>query len=217
MSGFLKQKTVTYIAVLLSVFIASACDLHEPGNFTEAKIQIQEERFSEQLPLAEANEAFLSGLAGHYDRYGDGPVYLSVTYDPKSKTSTAMAASTESARISQSLGKKGLNNVQAGIIPVQGQGEDAQLLVTYNGYTAQEPDCKTMPGMDDTVSDTDEEYKLGCGVETMFARQVSRPKDLLGREQTEETTDGRRASNVPAAYRAGVRNERLEGESASER
>ena len=61
----------------------------------------------------------------------------------------------------------------------------------------------------------DEDYKLGCTIETVFSRQIARPKDLKGRPNTDPTSSGRRASNVVEDYRTGVPNEPMGGESAS--
>ena len=61
-----------------------------------------------------------------------------------------------------------------------------------------------------------EEYKLGCTVDTVFARQIARPKDLKGRGISATTTEGRSASNIVDMERSGAPKEALEGETASE-
>ena len=90
-------------------------------------------------------------------------------------------------------------------------------LVRYDSYSALPPeDCGPMPGLESTEDVSfDENYRLGCSVDMLTARQIARPKDLLGREQQETTSDGRRGSNIVETYRTGTPNEPLEGESAT--
>ena len=56
---------------------------------------------------------------------------------------------------------------------------------------------------------------INRGIETMIAKQVARPKDLLGQENTDTYTEGRSAANIVEGYRYGAKNEKLDGESAS--
>jgi len=73
-----------------------------------------------------------------------------------------------------------------------------------------------MSGIEDRDHRTDLEYKMGCSVETMIARQIARPGDLLGRAPNSVYKDGRRISNQIEGVRSGAMNEPLGGESASE-
>jgi pilus biogenesis lipoprotein CpaD len=141
---------------------------------------------------------------------------MTVTYDPRSYRNTAMMASQEAARLSDRLRSMGVDQINANILPVNEQGDEARLLVSYNAYTAHAPKgCTSMPGMSDRVIEDNENYKLGCGIETMIAKQVARPKDLLGQENTDTYTEGRSTSNIIEDYRYGAKNEPLDGESAS--
>lgn len=201
--------------VVLAVMALSACDLYEEGHLTPNRVQVEEEKFMEKIPVAEFNDATTAGLATHYRRHGDGPIDLSVVYDPSSRTSTAMSASTHASRLVSAFRKQGISNVNANILPVNGHGDEAVALVSYTSYNAMAPkDCTVMSGVDSTDIRIDEEYKLGCTVETVFAKQIARPKDLKG-QGSDRTTDGRRSNNVVERYRTGVPNEPLEGESSS--
>jgi type IV pilus biogenesis protein CpaD/CtpE len=60
----------------------------------------------------------------------------------------------------------------------------------------------------------DENYRFGCTLDTVVARQV-RPKDLAGRGGDDVMNDGRRNANIVERYRTGEPNKALEGESAS--
>lgn len=215
----LSFKIVLAFALLApSLLVLSACEsiVHEPSHISESRVQVEEETFFEDVSAAEMDEGYIAALSKHYSRHGDGDVGLTVTYDPRSKTSTAMTASNEIARIRDVFHKNGVDHVATNIMPVKGQGSDSRVLISYNSYNALAPeDCGLMPGLRDLNVDHDEEYKIGCTVETLFARQIARPKDLQGSESS-GTTGGRRASNIVESYRTGARNGSLEGESASD-
>ena len=73
-----------------------------------------------------------------------------------------------------------------------------------------------MEGVNGTEVVVDQEYKLGCTVDTIFARQIARPKDLNGQGGSGTPTEGRSATNIIDAQRSGALNEPLEGQTASE-
>lgn len=207
-----------------AAFFLSGCGddaLYAPSAMLEnERIQVEEQVFSESAALSEADERYIQALAHHYMRYGGGsPVELAVTYDPASRVNSAMAAGMASGDLAQALRVHGVRDVQTSILPVNGQGDQARMLVRYMAYSAHAPqECeKMMPGMNDgdAVRD-DREYKMGCSISSLIARQVSRPSDLLGRGNVQATSDGRAATNVVEAYRTGAPNEPLDGESASE-
>ncbi len=103
------------------------------------------------------------------------------------------------------------------VLPVKGQGDYSRMIVRYDGYSAAAPkDCKNLlPGIDGDALDHDGDYKLGCSIESVLARQVSRPADLLGNGVVDPTSEGRAAANIVDVYRAGLPNGPLDGESAS--
>jgi len=200
-------------------FMVQGCDkiVHEPTFISENKIQIEEERFFENLALSELDDNYVAALSKHYSRHGDGGVDLRVTYDPQSKSHTAMYASQHLGRLSDRFRKNGVSDVDGMIMPVKGQGDDTRVLLSYNSFTASAPkDCGMMPGYSDRNVNPDPDYKLGCTRDTLFAKQIARPKDLRGNAQDELTTDGRRAANIVGRYRSGEPNAPLEGETASE-
>lgn len=207
----------TFLAMVCMATPLTACsDLYAPGKLTENRVQVQEQGFSENMMLDDVNDAYIQALARHYTKHGGGGMDLTVTYDPKSYRNTAMKASQSAAALVAALRNQGVSDVRTNILPVKEQGDDAHVLIAYNAYTASAPEgCASMPGMDGSKLEYDENYKLGCGIETMMARQVSRPRDLMGREDTNATSEGRSASNIVEVYRYGSQNESLDGESAS--
>jgi pilus assembly protein CpaD len=214
-------KGTTKIAVALTLFVSavalSGCEMHSPTTLTEKKIQLEKTSFSEEVLVKDMDAAYIAAAARHHNRHGDGPVNMIIAYDPASTQNTAMKASHEASRLTDLFRKEGVSGVQANIIPVQNLGEDAKALISYVAYNALPPeDCETMPGYarSDKV-EASPDYRLGCTMQTAMSKQVARPRDLAGGEGVTGITDGRRAANISAAYRAGIQNEALGGESAT--
>ena len=206
----------TVLAMIMVVMVLTGCDLHEETTLSQNRVQVQEEHFSDKMPVSSLNDAALRGLASHYTKHGDGPLALTVTYDPKSKTGNAMHASDAAAKLVSGLRTKGVSNVQANILPVKDSGSEMQALVSYTSYNALAPkDCSLMDGYENTNINNDEDYRLGCTIDTVFAKQIARPKDLKGNTNS-GITDGRRMANSVESYRTGIPNEPLGGETASE-
>lgn len=213
-TAFKSAYTGTIFAALLML---GGCSMYSEGRLSSNRVQVAETQFNETYPVAELNNNALAGLARHYVDHGSGPLDLTITYDPKSSSSTAMMAGDEASRIASFLRKQGVAEVNVSILPVNAQGPDSQALVSFLAYDALAPkDCGVMEGFDDTEVRVDDEYKLGCTVDTVFARQIARPKDLNGQAFTNTTTEGRSASNIVELQRSGAPNEPLEGQTASE-
>ncbi len=203
------------LAFSAGVFL-SACDMYTQGTVNSSRLQVREEMFSDEIPTAQITKSYAVSLAQQYKRAGGGPVGLRVTYDPLSKTSTAMKAGEQAARIAGLLRAEGIRDVAAGIIPVREQGAESLALISFSSYSAEAPpDCATMPGYADTNIDHNPDYRLGCTVETLFARQVAHPQDLTGDNTISPGTDGRRAANIVDVYRRGEPNKPLKGESST--
>ncbi len=207
------------IITLTSSLALSGCNLYAPTSISENKVQVQSEVFTRDALLVEVNDTFIAELARNYTKHGGGTLDLVITYDPKSYRNTAMTATNKIADIAGSLRDYGVRNINAGIMPIKSQGDEAHLLISYNSFTASAPKgCDSLlPGMENgSTSEYNKDYKLGCSIETMLARQVAKPSHLLGRGATGEPTDGRAASNIVDFYRMGAPNESLEGESATD-
>ena len=194
------------------------CNLYEPSTLHDRKIQVQEEMLTHDVSISAVDDAFLSGLARHYSKHGGGVMDLIVTYDPKSYRNTAMQATNEISNIVTSLRDLGVVNINANIIPIKDQGDDAHLLVTYNSFNAHAPEgCdRMMPGMNGRSVGDNDGYALGCSIDTIIARQVAKPQHLLGRGAVGGPTDGRSASNVVDLYRMGAENKELDGQQATD-
>lgn len=206
---------------LVSVGALSSCNLYESGRITENKIQVREDVVTRDVALASVDDAFIADLARNYTKYSSGEdIDLIVTYDPSSREATAMKAMNSISQISGELRSRGIDNINAEVLPVNSLGDEARLLISYNAYSAHAPEgCDSMmPGLDsDTrLVNIDRDYKLGCSVQSLVARQVAKPSHLLGQGAKGGNTDGRAAANVVDYYRAGAPNAPLNGESASQ-
>ena len=206
----------TMAVLVLSGIGLSGCEMYAPGNLSTEKIQVQQDSFFSNIPANQVDDLYISGLARHYNKHGDQPMKITVTYDPKNYRNSAMKANQRGLSIVRRLRAKGVRDIKMDILPVTGQGDVSRVLVSYDSYTALAPEgCTTMPGVEDKEIEPDKEYKLGCTIDTLLAKQVARPKDLAGRANEDTTTDGRSATNIVDVYRSGAKNEKLDGESAS--
>jgi type IV pilus biogenesis protein CpaD/CtpE len=196
------KSTTTLLVALMGCVVMAGCQQSTPSMMNTSRVELSTQTGIDQVPVSKINDGYLSALASQYGRYGEGPIDLTVSYDPSSKSYTAMKAVNQLSFLSEALAKKGLNNIRTATLPVDGQAEPT-LMVSYDMVTAQGPaDCGNMEGLySNTTSRDVGDYRFGCGVEQMLARQVSRPADLRGRG-TVDQADGRRASNVSEAYRA---------------
>lgn len=191
----------TICMMMVGCAFLAACKQHTPSMMNNSRVELNTTAGIDQIPVAKANESYMGALAGQYARYGEGPVDLTLSYDPSSKSYNATKAINELASLKDTLARKGVHNVRTAMLPVSGQAEP-MLMVSYDMVTAQGPsDCGQMDGLYANTTTADiKSYRFGCGVEQMLARQVSRPSDLRGRG-TVETGDGRRASIVTESYR----------------
>jgi len=206
-------------SVLVSGFLLQGCEniVHSETKLSQNKMKLQQEEIFEDIIVDKMDAGYIAALSRHYSSQGDGgDVDLTVIYDPQSSTNTAMHASSHAARISEDFRKNGVH-VNSSILPVKGQGNVARAVVSYDSFALAAPDdCEMMPGMHDRNIDTPVGYQLGCTRDSIFAKQIARPKDLMGGGETQDTSDGRRAANIVDGYRTGVQNEPLDGESSSE-
>ncbi|MCI5061232.1 MAG: CpaD family pilus assembly lipoprotein [Alphaproteobacteria bacterium] len=205
------MKNSRYILILpVLVVLLAGCTQTTPSMMNTSRIESIQGSTIEQIPLADLDEASIAVIAEQHRRYGTGPLDLTMTFDPKSKDFTAMKAIQTTKTIQESLKQKGVPHSSVQTMAVS-EGTPS-LIVTYDTVQVQAPsDCAPMPGL--TNYDTTrfiEEYKFGCGVETMMAKQIARPKDLTGNAEL-DTRGGRRESVVTDGYSAGVPREPLQG------
>lgn len=161
--------------------VLTACQWAMPSQINTNKIRVMEDKNSLLFDTAAFGEDQAAYVSNHYRRYGDGAASVTVTYEPRSNHNTASHAGRELGRILTALKRSGLKDVRGDILPVNTKGEPSKVLIGYTMYTAHAPeDCEVMQGVESDAAKVDWDYKLGCTIDIMTARQVARPKDLLG-------------------------------------
>jgi type IV pilus biogenesis protein CpaD/CtpE len=212
-SGF---KAFILPLLLGAVFLQSGCAMDVDTNTTLNKPVLEKSAYSAAIPAADLNTDTLVAMSSHYRDYGDGPVDVVVTYDPASRVNTAMKASSDAARIAKEFKAWDIPVSGVDILPVSGQGEVSEVKIFYDQIMAHPPkDCYNMGGMEGIQTQADWNYKHGCTVESLMARQIASPKDLAGREGL-DAGSGRRQSNILEVYQTGAGNAALEGETTGD-
>ncbi len=205
------NKNITYfVLAALTVVSLSACTQTTPSMMNTSRVELARETSVEQIPLKEITDVTMSALAEQYRKHGNGPLDLSMTYDPKAKDFTAMRAVHELKHIQTALRKKGLTNISMQTIAVP-DGKPS-LMVSFDMVRAQAPsDCTPMPGLHSNETGRDlGNYKFGCGLETAFSKQIARPSDLEGNTGM-GTRSARRSSIIVEGYSSGIPREPLNG------
>ena len=203
----------------------AACDLNEPTWVSPSRVEVHEEGFSDTFDTASLDDSTLRAIGANYYRYGNGPMDVVVSYDPKSKTNTAAKANAQVKMISSELGKYGVKNLRITTSAIDKSGDKSNALISFPALTARPPEgCGVMPvmgnkqtDMPDTAVGNPPPYQLGCTIESMMAKQVVRPGDLLGRPGFETNADGRRQEAViwQRGYYGNTAFPPLQGQNAS--
>lgn len=190
-------------AVVLAAGLG-ACSMQTDTDMPQyKKVRLERGPSEQAMPVAALDAAALESFAREYNSLGDGALELTVTYDPRSRTNTAMNATEEAARIARELRYHGITDVRTSILPVNAQGDGAQAIMRYEAVTAHAPEgCDYMGGLDGKDTMPDEDYTYGCTTQMLLARQVARPKDLAGRDNLADR-DGRRTARSVETYRSG--------------
>ncbi len=188
----------------------SACTQSTPTMMNVSPVELAYETSIEQIPLKNLGENNLTFLAEQHRQYGSGLLDLTITYDPKSKSFTAMNAVHELNHIQTFLKKKGVRSMAAQTLAVP--DGSPSLMVSFDSVRAQAPsDCGAMPGLDNNETTRKiGDYKFGCGTESMLARQIARPSDLAGKSEM-DIRGARRDAIMIDGYSSGVPRKKLEG------
>ncbi len=194
------------------VLALTACSMEQAGHFSESKIQLVSGNYSQIYETASFDTSTAQAVGDEYRHYGEGAVDLVVTYDPSSGKNTAGRATNAAVRIAKDLRLNGVKDITTGIMPVSGHGAASAVEISFSTVKAQPPaGCTVMPGIEDRETFIAPDYKGGCTIDTLMARQIARPADLKGREGL-DAANGRRQTNIVESYRAGVANSDLGGE-----
>ncbi len=186
----------------LALLPITACSIDSPSWVNQERVEVHQDMFTENFDTDSLDDATLHALAVNHYRHGLGPMKIAVSYDPKSKTNTAAKAKQNATRIENGLRTNGVKDVRVTTTPAP-MGSTSTTLISFETVLAKPPkNCGLMPGYANTPTQLPDSanapmgYNMGCTVETLMAKQVSRPADLMGRPGFETRTDGRRQANV---------------------
>lgn len=202
-----------FLILLACVSPLAACApdkpwLMEETNLSPAPMRIVESRHIVKKPLSQVTSADLKEASRVYQRNGAGPMYLVVAYKEHGK---AHGMDGKTAAIAAELQSTGLNarDIVSSTVPLE--TDQPVMLIAFDTLEARGPkDCKQTPSLDRLPGTTDDyDYKLGCGVHNMMAKQIANPTDLEGVAGLGGQNDGERAANVVRTYRAGEANDFL--------
>ncbi len=215
------------ILPLLSIVLLSACSVQSETWVNKAgRAEIHEDQFTDTFETAKLNKGMLHAIADHYDRFGNGKMNIVISYDSHSKVNTRQQAQQSLEYIKNGLSKNGITDIEGALSEMRGSGDVSTTLISFPALTAAAPKgCGMMPGYEDPSADIPNDtnikppYGYGCTVETLLAKQVARPSDLMGRSGFETGSDGRRTERVLSTrgYYSDKEFPELTGETASEK
>lgn len=211
-------RAVLVLAVAASgAFALVACDLDQKTYLAPNRAQVEQSRYDAEVPVGGIDDNFYKALAQEYKTNGGGQLYMTFVYNPESGGSSAMTATELAGRASRALRQNGVSDAKVDIMPVVDSKHSGKVLISYTRYAASAPkDCKTMPGLEDTKVELGWDYQYGCSIEGQIAKQIARPRDLMGNDTSPDTSSGRRAAATSGNHEAGVPNEKLDAGSITD-
>lgn len=205
------RSAVLILLACVSPLAACAPDkpwLMEETNLSPAPMRIVESRHIVKKPLSQVTQADLQEAARIYDRNGAGPMYLVVAYKEQGK---GHMLDGKAGNIVSGLQSSGVNSkdIVSSIVPLE--TDQPVMLIAFDTLEARGPKgCTETPSLDRLPGTTEDyDYKLGCGVNNLMAKQIANPRDLNGVAGLGGSNDGERAANVVRTYRTGEANDFL--------
>ena len=194
------RQNLAFMGILFSLAVTGCGNLNTPSMMNTSPLRLSEETDIRQIPLAELNDSALAAIMRDYERYGSGALNVSLLYNPSSKTYGKGQAFKDLADIKKKLSTLGARAVKAEVL--ESPDMEPTLLIHHDSVRAMAPEgCRPMPGLEDGLTTREiGDYKFGCSVDTMLAKQIYRPADLAGRADA-DPIDGRRATNNSEYYR----------------
>lgn len=191
----------SYLAVMSFGLLVACSPQSTPSMMNTSRVELQHQIAVQQIPVQDVSDVTLALIADDYARYGSGPLDLAILYDPQAASYTAMKARNQLRDIEKNMRGRGVASIRTRTMPM----DDARpsLVVSYETYQARAPsDCHTMPGIDSYETTRDiAQYRFGCSTESLLARQIARPADLMGRGGDAQPADGRRNANIIEEWR----------------
>jgi len=194
----------------------TACTQTTPSMMNSAPLTVSEETIIDQISFDAVTSATIAHMANYYLDNATGALGLALTYDPRSKSFGRSRATKEVAKLADILRHEGVETINTRVMPVA--NSEPVLVINYDSAVVNGPaGCGETPGLKDYQTGRFiGDYKFGCGVENMFAKQVSDPTDLYGNSGL-GPRQARRAAIVVENDAAGVRNTSMQGVETNER
>ncbi len=219
----MKAPLVAIASVVLLCGI-TGCSVESESWMNHNRVEVTDDQFTDTIPTNEIDGGIINAIATYHYRYGNGPITAVVSFDPRSKVNTRGKAEFAAAKLRQGFSSKGVKEFTVTVASSPATGDVSTTLISFPAIVANAPqDCGMMPGYNnpaDIQSDPSAkaQYSFGCTIETLMARQVSRPSDLLGKDGFETPSDGRRGERVLSTrgYYGDKPNEDLKGLTATD-
>jgi type IV pilus biogenesis protein CpaD/CtpE len=211
----LKPKFIIPLAVLC----LSGCsdNYFTPTSLTDKKIEVVETAHESTIDIDNINNAMLANIAQDYKRYGSNGLNLTISYNPSTAGRfSATDAMDKGSELAEILRKDHyVNHVKVSILPLR--NTSPRLFIDYTKTQAHKPaGCGVAPGLDNQGANTEdkiENYEIGCSVKTLIAKQVYRPSDLAGTDDSLSDYNSRRGVRnlYGTGYFDGAPNAPIEG------
>ncbi len=190
--------------ILCSALLLTSC-LYRETSMTPNRIQLVEKADEQDYLTSEMTDARVADIADHHEHHGNGPLEITVTYDPLSSVNTARRASDQAALLFRTFSEN-RTAANVNVLPVNGQGDVSHTYVYYKSIDAlPPPGCTELFDGTRNTGATSDDYGFGCTIETAVSRQVSRPADLAGRKD-DSAGDAQRQDAIVDTYRSGKPN-----------
>lgn len=198
----MKLFRLAFLATVACGATLAACSPEKPwmmeqSTLIEKPIRLVESRHVTKKPLNAMDSSDTKEAARIYQKNGAGPMYVVVAYKDHGKLNDS-GATAKVAELRSQLQAQGIaaNDIISSTVPLE--TETPVALIAFDTLEAKGPEgCDKMPGYDlHAEEDNLFDYKTGCGVKSMMARQIANPKDLEGVAGVGPASDGNHAANV---------------------
>lgn len=201
------------LILLSSVFVLGACQpskpwLMEDTNLDTGKMRIIESRHVVKKPLVEFTDEDMADAAYKYRREGAGPIYLAVAYNDMNAKGVDHDTAARAKDLALGLVEHGVTE-KIIISTVQLDAPIPVAVIAFDTLKAAAPaECDQRPTIDQAVLANNDgqdgyDYKLGCGVKSMMARQIAHPADMEGRDRMSPADAERMSNFINNDYRKG--------------
>lgn len=202
----MKRNRLTLLTMALCASTAlAACSsgphMMEESSLHSGEIRLAEDRHVEKSTLREYNRAHLDDVAKAHLADGMGKVYIVLGYNHRAKTDGYKADKALKEMVARLLAAGEPDDaIVARSIPLD--VPEPVVVVAYETLAAKAPaGCNGTPGLDaPVVMESGYDYKLGCGVKSLMAKQIEHPKELEGVAGLPSDNDAERAAAIVQRY-----------------